>query len=177
MEKVANCYAVSLFDLAKEEKDIEGYLRDIQFVQDVFSSDASLIAFFSHVLVDDDAKCDLIDQSFKGQINGYVVNFLKLLIKKRRIRYILEISKDFKKLCNEYFGIEEGILYTSFEISPEMLKQVELAVGKKEKKTVHLKVVIDPSLIGGIKIEIKNRIYDGTLMNKVTLLKKELLRK
>ena len=48
---------------------------------------------------------------------------------------------------------------------------------KKENKKVTLKVSIDPSLLGGIKVQIANRIYDGTIKNKVEMLKKELLRK
>ena len=85
--------------------------------------------------------------------------------------------KEFKKLCNDYFGIEEGILYTSYDISQESLKQVEQAIGKVENKLVKLNVVKDPTLIGGIKVEVNNRVFDGTIKNKVSLLKKELLRK
>lgn len=176
MEKVAHIYAVSLFDLAKENS-IEDYQRDVEFIFEVFNTDPSFVKFFSHVLIDDDVKYNLIEKSFKGQVNDYLVNFLKLLVKKKRIRYVLEICKDFKKICNEYKGIEEGILYTSFDISEETLRKVEAAIGKKENKTINLKVVKDPSLIGGIKVEINNRVYDASIKNKVSLLKKELLRK
>jgi hypothetical protein len=50
-------------------------------------------------------------------------------------------------------------------------------LSKKENKTIRLRVVNDPSLIGGIKVEINNRVFDGSIKNKVALLKKELLRK
>lgn len=89
----------------------------------------------------------------------------------------MEIIKAFKMLTNEYFGIEEGILYASYDISEAEVKEVELALGKKENKTIHLRVIKDPSLIGGIKVEINNRVFDGSIKNKVALLKKELLRK
>ncbi|WP_300080574.1 F0F1 ATP synthase subunit delta [uncultured Thomasclavelia sp.] len=177
MESVAHCYAASLFSLAKEENAVDSYQKDMLLIDDIFSKEPKFLTFFSHVLIDDKVKCDLIDQSFKGTVNTYIVNFLKLLVKKRRIRYLQEIIKEFKKLCNDYFGIEEGILYTAFDISPESLKQVEQAVGKATNKTIKLKVVKDPALIGGIKVEVNNRVFDGTIKNKVSLLKKELLRK
>ncbi len=59
----------------------------------------------------------------------------------------------------------------------QSLKQVEQAIGKVENKLVKLNVVKDPTLIGGIKVEVNNRVFDGTIKNKVSLLKKELLRK
>ena len=177
METVAHCYAVSLFSLAKDENAVDSYQKDMLLINEIFSNEPEFLTFFSHDLIDDEVKCNLIDQSFKGTVNIYIVNFLKLLIKKRRIRYLQEIIKEFKKLCNDYFGIEEGILYTSYDISQESLKQVEQAIGKVENKLVKLNVVKDPTLIGGIKVEVNNRVFDGTIKNKVSLLKKELLRK
>ena len=93
------------------------------------------------------------------------------------MRYVMEIIKAFKSLTNEYVGIQEGILYSSYDISDAEVKEVETALSKKENKTIHLRVVKDPSLIGGIKVEINNRVFDGSIKNKVSLLKKELLRK
>lgn len=177
MDDVANRYAESLFDLALETNQVKDYCRDIDLIKAVFESDPSIVLFFSHVLIEDEDKCVLLDKSFKGQVNDYVLNFLKLLVKKRRIRYVMEIINAFKSLTNEYFGIQEGILYTSYDISDVEVKKVEHALSKKENKTIHLKVIKDSSLIGGIKVEINNRVFDGSIKNKVTLLKKELLRK
>lgn len=59
----------------------------------------------------------------------------------------------------------------------QKLKKLKQLLSKKENKTIHLRVVKDPSLIGGIKVEINNRVFDGSIKNKVSLLKKELLRK
>lgn len=177
MESIAQRYAQSLFDLAVEVDQVVAYSKDIDLIRTVFESDPNFVPFFSHVLIEDEAKCALLEKSFRGQVNDYVVNFLKLLVKKRRMRYVMEIIKAFKMLTNEYFGIEEGILYASYDISEAEVKEVELALGKKENKTIHLQVIKDPSLIGGIKVEINNRVFDGSIKNKVALLKKELLRK
>ena len=47
----------------------------------------------------------------------------------------------------------------------------------KVNSKVQLRVVVDPSLIGGIKVEIENHVYDNSLSYKLESLKKELLRK
>ncbi|WP_455683637.1 F0F1 ATP synthase subunit delta [Thomasclavelia sp.] len=177
MDAVAVRYAESLFDLAKEVNQVEAYSKDIDLIRTVFESDPSFVPFFSHVLIEDEAKCALLDKSFKGQVNDYVVNFLKLLVRKKRMRYVMEIIEAFKALTNEHFGILEGILYAYYNISVEEVREVESALSKRENKTIHLRVVNDPSLIGGIKVEINNRVFDGSIKNKVALLKKELLRK
>lgn len=177
MSVVGDRYAESLFDLAKEENQITQYLDDIKLVGEVLDSDPQIVQFFNHVLIENDKKIQLLDQSFKGNVDQYVLNFLKLLVQSRRIRYIDDIVKSYINLSNQYLGIEEGMIYTSYELTDQQIQDIEKAISQKENKKVTLKVSIDPSLLGGIKVQIANRIYDGTIKNKVEMLKKELLRK
>lgn len=177
MSVVGDRYAESLFDLAKEENKVTQYLDDIKLVGEVLDSDPQIVQFFNHVLIENDKKIQLLDQSFKGNVDQYVLNFLKLLVQSRRIRYIDDIVKSYIKLSNQYLGIEEGKIYTPYELTDQQIQDIEKAISQKENKKVTLKVSIDPSLLGGIKVQISNRIYDGTIKNKVEMLKKELLRK
>ena len=177
MSVVGDRYAESLFDLAKEENKVTQYLDDIKLVGEVLDSDPQIVQFFNHVLIENDKKIQLLDQSFKGNVDQYVLNFLKLLVQSRRIRYIGDIVKSYINLSNQYLGIEEGMIYTPYELTDQQIQDIEKAISQKENKKVTLKVSIDPSLLGGIKVQIANRIYDGTIKNKVEMLKKELLRK
>ena len=177
MSVVGDRYAESLFDLAKEENKVTQYLDDIKLVGEVLDSDPQIVQFFNHVLIENDKKIQLLDQSFKGNVDQYVLNFLKLLVQSRRIRYIDDIVKSYINLSNQYLGIEEGTIYTPYKLTDQQIQDIEKAISQKENKKVTLKVSIDPSLLGGIKVQIANRIYDGTIKNKVEMLKKELLRK
>ena len=177
MSVIGDRYAESLFDLAKEENKVTQYLDDIKLVGEVLGSDPQIVQFFNHVLIENEKKIQLLDQSFKGNVDQYVLNFLKLLVQSRRIRYIDDIIKSYINLSNQYLGIEEGTIYTPYKLTDQQIQDIEKAISQKENKKVTLKVSIDPSLLGGIKVQISNRIYDGTIKNKVEMLKKELLRK
>lgn len=177
MSAIGERYAESLFDLAIEENKVDKYLEDIKLVDEVLHSDRQIVQFFSHVLVENDVKYQLLEQSFGQNVDKYVLNFLKLLVQSRRIRYIDDIVKCYIDLSNKHLGIEEGVIYSPYEISDKQIKDIEKAISKKENKKVTLQVKIDPTLVGGIKVQISNRVYDGTIKNKVEMLKKELLRK
>lgn len=177
MDIISSRYAESLFELAKEEGTIETYSKDMLKVQEVFSTDSSFVQFFSHVAIEDEIKINLLDKSFNGQVSIYVLNFLKLLVNKRRIRHILDICKHFQLLCNDYFGIKVGKVYSAYKLSQDEMTKIENAMSLKENKKVQLKLVIDESLIGGIKVEIDNRVYDDSLSYKLESLRNELLRK
>ena len=175
MGDIAQVYAQSLFDLALENNQVEDYLKDIKFVDSILESEPSFIPFFTHVLVPSDAKIALLDKCFREDVNQMVLNFLKLLVRKRRIRYIKEIVDSFIKLCNKHLGIEEGKIYSAFDLSDAQVAAIEEAISKKENKKVILRVIKDESLIGGVRVQVNTRVYDGSVKNKVSMLRKSLL--
>lgn len=176
MNTVAKVYAESLFDLAKEENAVETYQQDMLKVQEVFQ-DQSFVQFFCHVGINDENKNDVMKKAFLGQVQEYVYNFLLLLIKKRRMNDILSICDQFQSLCYEYLGIEVGKVYSAYPMNDEDIEKIEVAMSQKEKKKVKLNLVIDENLIGGIKVEIRNHVYDDSLSYKLESLRQELLRK
>ena len=177
MSAVGERYAESLFDFAIEEKKVDQYLKDIKLINEVLESDQHIVQFFSHVLIDNEVKYQMIDQAFQGNVDKYVLNFLKLLVQSRRIKYIDDIVKCYIQLSHQYLGIEQGTIYTPYELTNQQIKDIEKAISQKENKKVTLEVKLDPSLVGGVKVQINHRVYDGTIKNKVEMLKKELLRK
>lgn len=176
MDTVYTRYALSLFEIAKEENKVEDYQKDMMKVQSVFA-DESIVKFFGHVALPMENKKEVIDQSFLGQVNVYVYNFLLLLIKKRRINYIMGICEEFQSLCNDYFGIKVGKVYSAYALDDDEMNKIETAIGRKVNAKVKLNVIIDESLIGGVRVEIDNHIYDDSLSYKLGSLKKELLRR
>ena len=91
MSAVGERYAESLFDLAIEENKVDRYLQDMKLVDEVLHSDRKIVQFFSHVLITNDVKYQLLESSFGQSVDKYVLNFLKLLVQSRRIRYIDDI--------------------------------------------------------------------------------------
>jgi F-type H+-transporting ATPase subunit delta len=176
MAAIANRYAEAVFDLAIEENQIAAYEKDMKFVLSVFS-DTTILSFFTHILVEDTDKLKMIDSYFKEEVSLYICNFLKILITKHRMQYIKEICKAFHELYNDYSGIEEGVLYTRFALTNEDVTNVQDIIGKKLGKKILLQVMIDSELIGGIKVQLHNQVWDGSLKNQLRILKKELLRK
>lgn len=177
MQVIASRYAESLFDLALDENKIDTYNTDVECIYNIFNENPSFVDFFSHILVNEQDKFDLVDKAFSNQVDSYVLNFIKLLVKKKRIRYINDICLAFKDLSNDHFGIEEGVIFSPYPLLDEQVAELESTLSAKENKKIILRVVEDKSLIGGIKVQLKNRIIDSTVKNKLETLKKELIRK
>lgn len=177
MDNVALIYATSLFELASETNDIETFEKDLTLVKEVLMSDDSIMNFLNHYKITKEAKIQVIDQSFKDQVSLYVLNFIKLLIVKKRINELLNIIEAYHQLTNDYLEIKEGVIYATYSLKQEEISRIEQAMSEKLNVKVKLTCKVDESLIGGLKVVVGNHIEDGSIKNRMNLLKQELLRK
>lgn len=176
MDSVSSRYAGALFDIAKEDHCLAQFEQELAIVMDVFKDD-DILSFFVNQTMHKEDKKELIEKYFKESVSRDIVNFLKLLIDKHRMKDVLGICQAFHAMYLEDQGIKEGILYSPYTLTQEEIHQVEDALGYKMNQTIHLKSKIDTSLIGGIRVEIDQEIFDGSIKNKINILKKDLLRK
>ena len=74
MNAIANRYAESLFEIAKEEHAVKAYQEDMEKVQEVFV-DSSIVRFFSHYGVTDELKMSVLKQSFENKlVHMYIIS-------------------------------------------------------------------------------------------------------
>ena len=174
MESIASSYGLALFELAKEDQNLQGYKTDLEFIQEAL--DESHLKFFNQKMISQEERIALLEKCFKENVQPMVLNFLKLLVVKGRMTNLFEIIKEYKALYNEALGVLEGFVYTTIPLDENQIKDIETVVSKKEGKKVLLTSKIDESLIGGIKVVIADHVYDGSIKNKIASLQSELLK-
>ena len=174
MSKLARRYSIALYELAEEENKFAEYRNEVKSLIEVWEENPELRDFLSNQLVSKESKCEFIDSVFNGKVNEYILNFLKLVVDKGRAAYLEEILKDFDALGNEKLNIKEGTLHTASDLTKDRVKLVEKSISQRLGQEVHLRVVRDPSLIAGIKVIVNDKIFDNSIIYKLTELKNTL---
>ena len=128
---------------------------------------------FSSCFLTQEEKEKVIDEIFNA-FDEYIVNFIKIIVKNKRSNYIVNIFNEFNKLCNNYLNIKEGIIYSTEKLSLDEINKVEKKFTEILSSQVELKNIIDEKLIGGIKVVIEDKIYDGSIKNKLEHMKSSL---
>ncbi len=169
-------YAYALFLLAKEEKCVEKYLEEMKEVEEILTKDPKTLECFSSYQISHEDIYSVLDPSFNKLESKSILPFLKLLVSKHLISSIHEISCCFYSLCNEFLGIKEGLIYSTSPLTKEEVNDIEKTLGERLSSKVYLVNKIDQSLIGGVKIVLDDKIYDGSILNKVDSLRKKLLK-
>lgn len=176
MNDIALKYSTALYEIALENKCLDVYQDQIKTLISLLEDNEEFLSVLSSSFISVDEKTKIINQTLKDFEND-IVSFIKIIVNNHRVDILFEILDSFNSLVNQYKGITEGLLYSAFPLDKETIKTMEDALTKKEGRKVSLKEKVDPSLIGGVKIVINNRVYDGSLKNKLAEMKRSLMYK
>ena len=172
---VAKRYAVALFKLAKEKHMLETFEEELRTVKEVFLTSKELSMFLTQPNISTEKKKEVIRQAFSS-LSSYVLNTLFLLIDKHREDIIANIADVYFTLANEERNVADAIVYSVRPLTEdEQVGIAEVFAKKIEKDAVRIKNIVDTDLLGGIKVRIGNRIYDGSLQGKLARIQRELL--
>lgn len=176
VSQIAERYGQALFDLALEMNALELWQGQAKEMLEIFTASGELDRFFNAVKISTEEKRNFIRTVFEGKIEKMLLNFLELLIDKKRIGNVKEILQHFILLANEERGIENGVVISSRKLSKDEIVKIEEAMSKKRKQKVELVNKVDKKLISGIKVIINNEVIDGSMKSKIEAMKSELLK-
>ena len=171
----ANRYAQALFELAQQHNQLTSVEEDLREVKVVFKENKEVLELLVSPKLSKERKKDLIRELF-GQANPLVLNTLLVLIDSKRITETVEVANEFSILSYEAQGIAEAKVFSTRPLSDEERTSISAAFAHKVgKQTLRIENEIDPSLIGGIRLQIGNRIFDSSVSAKLDRLKKQLI--
>ncbi|PLR76795.1 F0F1 ATP synthase subunit delta [Bacillus sp. V3-13] len=172
---VAKRYALALFQLAKEQQLLDQMEQELRVVKDVFSHNQDLNAVLKSPKLPVEKKKEIIKETF-STANTYVLNTLMLLIDRHREDHVADVANYFIGLANDERGIAEAKVYSVRPLTEEEREAISSSFAAKVgKKSLQIENIVDSNLLGGIKLRIGNRIFDGSLKGKLERLERQLL--
>ncbi|NCU16290.1 F0F1 ATP synthase subunit delta [Pallidibacillus pasinlerensis] len=172
---VANKYALALFQLAEENNLVDQIEEQLKVVKEVFNQEKDFESFLTSPKIGKDTKRELIKNAF-GDLNPFILNTLLLLLDRQRVSYIMAVIDEFINISYESKGITKARVESVRPLKDEEKDALATVFAKKlDKNTLEIENTVNEDLLGGIKIQIGNRIYDGSLRGKLDGLKRELI--
>ncbi|AZU64594.1 F0F1 ATP synthase subunit delta [Neobacillus mesonae] len=172
---VAKRYALALLQIAKEKQLLGTMAEDLRVVKEVAGYTPELKAVLHSSKLTKETKKAVLTQAF-ASVNGYVLNTLLLLVDRHREDYLTEVADEFLALANEEMGVAEADVYSTRALTDAEREAVSAVFAAKVgKKALNIKNFVDSDLLGGLKLRIGNRIYDGSLRGKLDRLERTML--
>lgn len=175
MKEITSRYAEALFSLKRDSNTLLETQQEIKELKKVFIENPDFIVILSSSYKSLEEKIEIIDKTLVG-VDDEIKSLIKIICQNHRAQYIVEVFDDFNSLVNEYRGVKEGLVYSTIKLSEEQLNKLNKKISEVEKSPTELKNIIDPSLIGGVKIVINDHIYDGSIKHHIEDMKLSLLK-
>ena len=176
MNEVASRYGLALYSLAVDNNKVGQWQLECKEIMRAFKENADFIMVLGSTFIPMEERREMLETSLKG-VSQEIIALLEIVMENHRTSNIFDILESFNSFCNEYKGIKEGYVYSSLRLDESSIRKIEEKVSSIERHKVELKNVVDPSLIGGVKIVIHDRIYDGSIKTRLEKMSKDLLKK
>ena len=173
MEELYSNYASALYGLIEKERS-EQYLSVLQAFCDLLNENKQLKTALSSYVIGKEEKEKLLEICFKEESLPHLLEWGKVILSHHRMGHIEEIVEAFAMLVHEQHGVKEGVAYTAAPLSKKQLQELEEAFSKKVAAKVVLRNKVDENLLGGIKVALDGKVYDGSLRSRLLELHRKL---
>lgn len=172
--RIASRYAKSLLELSQEKGSTEAVFSDMKLFNEVCESNKALVSMLRSPVVPGDKKKAVLDKAFYG-FNALTSLFVSTVVRKSREAYLPLIAREFISQYNRLNNIVPATVVTAVELDANGYNNIKAELEKKTGKSIELKTVVDPSIIGGLVVRMEDSLYDASLANKLKKIKKELV--
>lgn len=176
-DAVAQIYAKSLFELAMSQggqPKAEEFLRELEDLVDMARSNPQFGEFFASRNISAKDRDAALERMLKGRASDMVVNFLRLLNDRGRLGLITGIVTAYDRLAQHAFGRVEVDVYTASPIGPDDLVALRQKLQGVLGKDPVLHAYTDPSIIGGIRLQIADQLIDASVSTALRKLRDQL---
>ena len=167
-------YGTALFEAAKDTGQKEKILEEATEVLEIFRQEPDLHAFINYPAISAGEKKTVLEKIFGGRICDELMNFIYVLIDKRRTMHLEKIIKVYQKLADKEEGVSYGTVYSVETLSSDRISEIEKDVSKLFRTNVKLENETDPKLMGGIKVLVEGKMLDASIRKKFDNLESQI---
>ena len=164
-------YAVALFTLAVEEGAVEEYNSALGLIGSVIGENPEYIEFLASPAIALEERIQAIDEAFSAHIPENVASFMKILCEHSQVRLFAECTEEYRKLAMAFSKTAVAEITSAVALSDEQKAGICKKLEKITGKSIEANYTIDESLIGGVKIEVEGKTFDGTVKHRLSQVK------
>ena len=172
MATMAGRYAAALFELAKDQRQLDEVERNLSALSQMLeqSGDLRRVVLSPVITTDDQAKA-FNALLAKAGVAGLVGNFINLIVRNRRLFALKDMIKAFRAQLARERGEVSAAVTSAHPLTSEQMQALADTLRISIGKNVRIDTRVDPSLLGGLVVKVGSRMIDSSLRTKLNNLK------
>lgn len=159
-------YGTALLEVARETRKEKEILADARDVISVMDDNPDFRRFVEYPGISALEKKQVLENIFEGEATAEFMNFLLVLVDKRRSGRLEQIMKVYEQLMEKEEGVSYGTVYSVVPLSSERLEDLEGQTARLLRTKVKLDNQLQPDLIAGFRILIEGKVIDASYKKK-----------
>jgi len=168
-------YANALFELSDEHGLLSDYLEQAQFLRSALKGEEAL-KILTHPRISADEKYAFLQKAFGGVVHSDLFNFMKLTVSKNREAYIVPALEKLIHMIRDRNNQTTARIVSASPLSDGQAANLAAVLSAKLGKQVDLTVLIDPSVIAGLSIQVDGYLMDRTVKTMLKNMKETVRR-
>lgn len=173
MEELAQVYARSLFEVAREQNKLDELREQLGQFADAMKQNRELELFFFSPYFSTNEKQEGLEKLLDGA-DEQLMNFLKLLVENHRMPVIYRLRREYERLWERENRLLPVVLTSAVELDEQTVKDLGERIGERTGNTVALTTKVEPDIIGGIVVRVGNSILDASIRNRLEQLRTQV---
>ena len=174
-EQLAAKYALAIFEIAQEKNMLDEIQKQLDATQDLLQVNPELNSVVTNLLIPKEPKMEILKQILATEeVDPILLSFLLVLVEKNRISLFNNIHRAYTNLMNEKNNIVEIKVTTARNLSETEYAEVTEKVGKILNKNIILIKHVNPEIMGGIIIQMGDKLIDGSIARQLKNMEKSL---
>ena len=175
-ETSAGRYSLALYELSDEAKVISEIEKQVISLVNLINNSKDLDFFIKNPTIKKEDQEKIIKQiSDKFNLNKLLTKFLCYLISKRRFFYVEKILLDFIETCSKKRGEIKAELLAANDLNKEEIIKIENDLSSSFDSKIKLNFKKDPSLIGGLIVQVSSTMIDTSIKNKLQKIENNMI--
>ena len=167
MNRIGTVYGQGLYALAKEEGLDGTILEQLQVLESCFEAQPDFVKLLASYNLSKQERIGILEESFRGKVHDYVLNFLKLLTEKGYIRHFSACCRAYREQYHADNGILEVRAVSAMPLTEDQKHRLTDKLAGMTGKQITLICREDPAVLGGIRLNFDGKQVDGTVQSRL----------
>lgn len=168
----ARRYAQAVFEIAREQGQIERWREDLRALSDVLSV-PEVQTFLAAPRVPLSEKRAILERNLSA-VSPLARNLALLLVRRGRVEQVRDILRFYEELANAERGVTSAEVITAVPLDPTQEARVRQMLQRQVKGELKLSVHVDPSIVGGIITRVGDQVLDGSTRTRLREMRERL---
>jgi F-type H+-transporting ATPase subunit delta len=172
--EVIEGYAAALFEVARAEGTLDEVEDELFRFARSFESNDELRTALSDEMIPASRRQGIVEDLLGGRANPTTVQLISMVVGSGRTRDLTAIVDRLVERAAQAKNLAVAEVRAAVPLSEDQQDRLKAAVANATGKDVTIKVVVDPSVIGGLVVTVGDTVIDGTVRTRLDQLKSRL---